>query len=75
MPADKAEEHPWKRILGLTLWLWLALPVGLWKLWKDPVLTNAAKWRVLIYALVLPTLLYFTISIVMMNKTLQSMLP
>jgi hypothetical protein len=75
MPTGPIAERPWKRISRLALWLCLAPPVGLWKLWKDPVLSNAAKWRVFVYALVLPVLIYYTISIVMMNSTLQRLLP
>ena len=75
MAPGTTGERPWKRVLCLALWLCLAPPVGLWKLWQDPVLSAAAKWRVLVYLLVLPALLYLAVSITMINSTFQRLLP
>jgi uncharacterized membrane protein YsdA (DUF1294 family) len=69
------DERPWKRIARLTLWLCLVPPVGLWKLREDKTLSGAAKWRILVYLLLLPALLYATITIWMTNSTLQRLLP
>jgi RsiW-degrading membrane proteinase PrsW (M82 family) len=70
------QETPyWKRVAALTGWLWFLLPVGLWKLWKDPVLTTSAKWRVLIYLVIVPMLAYFAISLSATNTALNRMLP
>ena len=48
---------PWKRISKLLFWLWGFPPAGLWMLWRDQTLNRSMKWRVLIYAVVIPALL------------------
>lgn len=75
MSEGQTEERPWKRIGILALWLCLAFPVGLWKLYHDTTLSAAAKWRILIYLFLLPALLYVTITIWLTNSTLQRLLP
>jgi RsiW-degrading membrane proteinase PrsW (M82 family) len=72
---DNPDERPWKRIVKLTLWLYLMTPVGLWKLWHDPMLSTSAKWRIILYAFLIPTLVYITASVWMTNVTLQRLIP
>jgi hypothetical protein len=71
----EAPEKTWKHVTTLALWLYLMTPVGLWKLWKDTILTPSAKWRVLIYVFVLPILVYVTVSFWSANHMLQRYLP
>jgi hypothetical protein len=73
--GPKPAEPRWKRITILALWLGLALPIGLWKLYHDPILSASTKWRILIYLCVLPMLAYFTLSIWMASTSLQRLLP
>ena len=75
MTAAAFPERPWKHIAGLTLWLCLAPPVGLWKLYQDKDLSSAAKWRILVYLFVIPGLLYVTVSIWMTSTALERALP
>ena len=75
MIRTKTPEPAWKRILILMLWLYLMTPVGLWKLWQDEVLNPSAKWRLLIYGFLIPTLIYATFAIFATNHTLQRFLP
>jgi hypothetical protein len=72
---EKKSERPWKHILALALWLCLATPVGLWKLWQDKTLSASAKWRILVYLFILPAAVYITVSIWMTNSTLQRVMP
>ena len=74
-PGAVAPEKPWKRITKLALWLYLMTPVGLWKLYKDPDLSSSAKWRILIYLFLLPTLAYAAISISIVSRSFQRLLP
>jgi hypothetical protein len=73
--TDPADGRNWKHIAAMGLWLCLAPPVGMWKLWQDKTLSVANKWRVLIYLFVVPALLYATVSIWMTNQTVQRMFP
>jgi len=75
MKGSTPEPRPWKHLLALTLWLCLAPPIGLWKLWQDKTLSVSAKWRVLVYLFVLPALVYITVSISMTNHALLRMIP
>ena len=75
MNSPSPEESLWKRVIRLTLWLWLAPPWGLWKLYHDTTLSASTRWRILAYAFVLPTLLYITVSVWMTNAALQKFLP
>jgi RsiW-degrading membrane proteinase PrsW (M82 family) len=68
-------ERPWKRIAGLTLWLCLMPPLGLWKLWNDPVLSAGAKWRILIYLCVVPALAYAAVGLWTASHMLNNFLP
>ena len=70
-----AETPRWKRVFLIAGWIWVIFPVGLWKLWKDPVLTVTEKWRVFIYLFVMPLLAYFAISLSAMNAQLNKLLP
>ncbi len=72
---EAPSQRPWKHILALMLWLCLATPIGLWKLWEDKTLRRADKWRVLVYLFVIPALIYVTVSLWSTNKTLQRMMP
>ena len=65
----------WKRMAALTLWLWLALPVGLLMLYQDKTLSAPAKWRLLVYACLVPMLLYITVSVCLTSSSLQTLLP
>jgi len=65
----------WKHVAVMTLWLCLAPPVGFWKLWKDPVLSTSAKWRVLVYCFLLPFLLYAVYGLNRVNSALQRLTP
>ena len=75
MTDPKPEGPSWKHIAALTLWLALAFPIGLWKLYHDTTLSRETKWRILIYLCVLPTLAYITISVWMTSSALQKFLP
>jgi hypothetical protein len=72
---DSTGDRPWKRIAKLGLWLYLMSPVGWWKLYHDPVLTTATKWRILIYLYVLPTLIYMTVGFWSVNSAIQKYIP
>lgn len=65
----------WKRVLPLAAWLWIFPPVGLWKLYTDPVLSPSAKWRILLYSCVLPLLAYLAFSLWGVNAALEKILP
>ena len=70
--TDPGTQGPtWKRIAVLALWLVLAFPIGLWKLYQDDTLSTSTKWRVLVYIGLLPMLLYITVSIWMTSSALQ----
>ena len=75
MNEESPGERPWKRVAVLALWLCLAPPVGLWKLWEDRTLSRAAKWRVLIYLFLIPALAYVTGSLWTASHTLQRLMP
>jgi hypothetical protein len=75
MTDPKPQGPAWKHIAELTLWLALALPVGLWKLYHDDTLSRGTKWRILIYLCVIPTLLYITASVWMTSSALQKVIP
>jgi len=75
MNDPKPEKPSWKRIAVLALWLGLALPVGLWKLYHDTTLNPSTKWRILIYLCVMPTLAYITFSVWLTSSSLQKILP
>ena len=70
-PAEKT----WKRVAALTLWLLLAAPVGIWKLWQDPVLSTRAKWRIFVYLFLLPVLVYIVFSLWTTNRSLARLMP
>jgi hypothetical protein len=70
-----AGEKTWKRVAKLALWLYVMTPIGLWKLWHDPVLSASAKWRILIYLFVIPGLAYAAVSVWMVNSSVQRLLP
>lgn len=67
MSPEQPERRPWKHVLALALWLSLAPPIGLWKLWQDNTLSSTAKWRILIYLCVLPFLAYLAFQLFMVN--------
>jgi hypothetical protein len=69
------KEKAWVHITKLALWLCLAPPVGLWKLWQDRTLSASAKWRILIYLFVIPALTYAAVSLWMVNRSLQRLMP
>ena len=75
MNEAAASKRPWKHIAALALWLCLAPPVGLWKLYQDKELNASAKWRVLVYLFVIPGLLYITVSVWMTSTALERALP
>lgn len=75
MNGRTPEARPWKRLVTLTLWLFLMPPVGLWKLYQDDALSPSAKWRVLIYLGVLPALIYIAVSTWVASTALQKLLP
>ena len=50
-------------------------PVGIWKLVKEPALSTTAKWRVIIYAVLIPILLYTAVTLTLTNKALNNLLP
>jgi hypothetical protein len=56
-------------------WLYIMPPVGLWKLWHDPELSATAKWRILIYLFLIPTLAYLAVSLLMANRVMQNFVP
>ncbi len=65
----------WKRVLTLTLWIYLMTPIGLWKLYKDKTLSSTIKWRILIYLFFVPTMIYVIVSVSAINASLQRYLP
>jgi len=75
MNDPQLEKPRWKRITILASWLYLFPPVGLWKLYQDTTLSPSVKWRILIYLFLLPALLYLTVSVRMINRILQQLLP
>ncbi len=50
-------------------------PVGMWKLWQDTTLTSGAKWRVVLYLFVLPTLAYAVFSLWLASSAMQRLMP
>ena len=73
--SEEAPEKTWKRVAKLALWLYLLMPVGLWKLWQDPLLSASAKWRIFLYLFVIPFLVYIAVSIEIVNHSLQRLIP
>jgi hypothetical protein len=58
--APSKEPIPWKRISKVVCWLWGFPPVGIWMLWRDPVLSRSVKIRIVAYTLL--SLFVFSIS-------------
>jgi uncharacterized membrane protein YsdA (DUF1294 family) len=62
-------------VVALALWLCLAPPVGLWKLWEDRTFSRTAKWRIVIYLFLIPSLAYVAVSLWVASHTLQRLMP
>jgi hypothetical protein len=63
------QSTPWKRVTYLELWLCFFPPVGLILLWRDDTLTRGAKIRMLVYTYLIPFLIYFAISLYLIDST------
>jgi hypothetical protein len=63
----------WRHLGRIVAWLLVFPPVGLWFLWRDPMLTRGTKVRVLIYTVVALVALSFVLiytQIHMLNRAL-----
>ena len=59
--------------LKLVVWLWLLPPLGIYFLYRESELTKYAKWRVFLYAFLVPVLGYFAFGLWKTNQALQAL--